>query len=336
MFDFTQPLTLRDVTLANRVFLAPVDGVFDYATRKLYLDFHPGLTHSEVTNARALTYNAKKAWRAVRRSEQERPFSIQLADHEAQPLAEMARRIQEEGHAELVDLNMGCPSRTTTNSGNGCALMKSPVLVAEILSAMRTALTSLPLTAKFRAGWDDSNRNALEIAHICEEEGVDLITVHGRTRKQMYTGKADWDIIAAVKQQARIPVIGNGDVVSAATAQEMIAHTGCDGVMIARGAFGNPWLIQRILQNDDGFSVHREELIATLFRHYQYAVDDMGELAGIRFMRKHILAYIHNFPAASRFRNWICQVESHEGIRQAVTDYFTWIDEVFPTEQAEA
>ena len=279
MQPLSSPIRIGSCTIRNRLFLAPVDGVFDRAFRLLAVQHGVGLTCSEMVSARGLRYSKSKFLDKIIGDPKERPYQVQLSEHEPQLLADAARWLQQDGIADVVDLNMGCPSRLVTGSGNGSALMKSPELVASIVREVRKAI-DLPLTVKIRAGWDDSSRNAVDIAWICQEEGADAITVHGRTRAQAFGGKADWEIIGRVKRRLSIPVIGNGDVVSASDARRMIEISNCDGIMIGRGAFGNPWLIDRILKDDESIAPDLEELEETILLHIDLQMPHQRGKAG--------------------------------------------------------
>ena len=314
------PLTVGGLTLRNRLFLAPVDGVFKRSFRRIAADMGVGLTCSEMIAARGFEYSAKIQDQA-RPADEERPFCVQLSEHDPEILARAARRIEDRKGADIVDLNMGCPSRTVVNSGNGSALLKSPERVRDIVRAVRKAIR-LPLSVKIRIGWDDPSRNALEISKIIEEEGADLITVHGRTRAQMFGGAADWNAIGEVKAKRSIPVIGNGDVFSAETARELLARTGCDGVMIARGAFGNPWLIRRILRDDDAFTPSHEERRDTILAHLRAECEQLGEDGGVKFFRKHLAWYVKGLPGAATFRREAMIIPERNALEERIHLFF--------------
>jgi len=315
------PFSVRGVTTRNRLFLAPVDGVFDRSFRALAIRHGVGLTCSEIIPARALLQKNAKALLWLKRAEGERPFQAQLSEHDPEVLAICAEKIAAAGLAELIDLNMGCPSRTVVNSGNGAALMRSPDLVRRIVSSVRKAV-ELPLSVKIRAGWDDSNRNAVEIARIAEGEGADFITVHGRTKAQGFSGKADWSVIADVVNAVKIPVIGNGDVVSSTSAQGMMAESGCAGVMIARGAFGDPWVIDRILQENDGIFPSLEELEKEILLHFSLMCEALGDDAGVKRMRSHIAWYVKGLRHVAAFRREIVRIPARPDVEARIRRYF--------------
>ena len=237
-------LTIGNVTLENNVVLAPMAGVTDLPFRLLCKEQGVGLICMEMVSAKAIYYNNKNTEELMEIHPDETPVSLQLFGSDADIIAEMAKRIEERPFA-ILDINMGCPVPKVVNNGEGSALMKNPKLVEEILSKLVKAIHK-PVTVKIRKGFNDQSVNAVEIAKIAEDCGVAAVAVHGRTREQYYSGKADWDIIAAVKDAVKIPVIGNGDVVDAKSAEALIKHTGCDGVMIGRAAQGNPWIFHEI------------------------------------------------------------------------------------------
>lgn len=324
MIDINSPISIRGLTLKNRLFLAPVNGVFDTPYRMITLPFGPGLTFSEMMNARSISGKHVIEKSMLMRGEGEKPFAMQISEHDPELLTWSARIIEEEHLAEWVDLNSGCPSRTVINSGNGAALMKDPKLFASLVAAIRES-TSLPFSVKIRAGWDDSNRNAVEIARIAQEEGADLVTVHGRTRAQMYHGDSDRGIIAEVKAALSIPVIGNGDVFSWADARRMLEETGCDGVMVARGAYGNPWLLSRILRNDDMLQPTPDERMKIILLHVEYLCRYGDKKHSIRRMRKHIPWYIKGLPNATAFRSQLNSIDDRMEMETAVRNYFKYI-----------
>ncbi len=321
MQPLSSPIRIGSCTIRNRLFLAPVDGVFDRAFRLLAVQHGVGLTCSEMVSARGLRYSKSKFLDKIIGDPQESPYQVQLSEHEPQLLADAARWLQEDGIADIVDLNMGCPSRLVTGSGNGSALMKSPELVASIVREVRKAI-DLPLTVKIRAGWDDSNRNAVDIAWICQEEGADAVTVHGRTRSQAFGGKADWEIIGRVKRRLSIPVIGNGDVVSAADARRIREVSNCDGIMIARGAFGNPWLIDRILKDDESIAPDLDELEETILLHIDLQCRICEEKLAIPRLRKHLAWYVKGLYGAAAFRRTAFILSSRTELETAIRDYF--------------
>lgn len=308
-------LTIGNVTLKNHLILAPMAGVTDLPFRMLCKEQGCGLMCTEMVSAKALLYKNKNTGPLLEVREEERPISVQLFGSDPKILSEMAKEI-EEGPYDIIDVNMGCPVPKIVNNGEGSALMKNPKLIEEILTAMVKALKK-PVTVKFRKGFDDDHVNAVEIARIAEGCGVSGVAVHARTREQYYAGKADWDIIRQVKQAVGIPVIGNGDVFTPEDGKAMLEYTGCDGLMIARGAKGNPWIFSRMNHYLDTGELlplpGREAIRDMLLRHAALQVEYKGEIMGIREMRKHVAWYTVGLPHSSALRNETNQVETYEG-----------------------
>ena len=252
--------------------------------------------------------------------EREHPVSLQLFGSDPQIMGDIAKRIEDEGVAfDILDINMGCPVPKVVNNGEGSALMKNPLLAGQIIEAMAKA-TSRPVTVKIRKGFDDAHVNAPEMAHIAQESGAAAVAVHGRTREQYYSGKADWNIIREVKETVRIPVIGNGDILTAADALRMRDETGCDGFMIARGAQGNPWIFKQILHEwETGEPLAKpsaQEMTEMMLRHARMQIEFKGEYVGIREMRKHAAWYTGGYPGASHLRRALSEVENYEQLEE--------------------
>ena len=245
-------LQIGDVQLENNLILAPMAGVTDLPFRLLCKEQGAGLLCMEMVSAKAILYNNKNTEALMAIDDREPPVSLQLFGSDPDVISEMAKRIEERPFS-ILDINMGCPVPKVTGNGEGSALMKNPKLVEEIITKTARAIRK-PVTVKIRKGFDESHVNAVEIAKIAETSGAAAVAVHGRTREQYYSGKADWDIIRQVKEAVKIPVIGNGDVTSAESADAIMRETGCDGVMIGRGAQGNPWIFHQILPSLSRYS----------------------------------------------------------------------------------
>ena len=303
-------LKIGNVELANNVILAPMAGVTDLPFRVLCQEQGCGLVCMEMVSAKAILYKNKNTQELLRVDDRERPVSLQLFGSDPKILSEIAASL-EDGSYDIFDINMGCPVPKIVKNGEGSALMKNPKLVEEILTAMVKAVKK-PVTVKFRKGFDDSCINAVEIAKIAEASGVAAVAVHGRTREQYYSGKADWDVIRQVKEAVSIPVIGNGDVFSAEDAKRLVEETGCDGIMVARGAKGNPWIFNQIrVYLDTGVipeKPSKEELKAMIMRHGQMLAEFKGENIAMREMRKHVAWYTAGYPHSSSLRNDINSV----------------------------
>ncbi len=305
-------LKIGDVVLENNVILAPMAGVTDLAFRLLCRRAGAGLVCMEMVSAKAIYYNNKNTEELLAIHPQEVPASLQLFGSDPKILAEMAKRIEERPFS-ILDFNMGCPVPKVVNNGEGSALMKEPKLVEEILSALVKAVDK-PVTVKIRKGFNESCCNAVEIARIAEGCGVAAIAVHGRTREQYYSGRADWDIIRQVKQAVKIPVIGNGDVDSPRAAKALLEQTGCDGVMIGRAAQGNPWIFRDTVAFLETGSVpeppDRQKKKRMVLEHADLQLRTKGEYTGVREMRKHLAWYTAGMPHSARFRQTINSMET--------------------------
>lgn len=318
-------LKIGNVTLKNNVILAPMAGVTDLPFRLLCKEQGVGLSCMEMVSAKAIYYNNKNTEELMEIHPDERPVSLQLFGSDPDIISEMAKRIEEKPFA-ILDINMGCPVPKVVNNGEGSALMKNPKLVEEILTKLVKAVNK-PVTVKIRKGFDETNINAVEIARIAEGCGVAAVAVHGRTREQYYSGRADWDIIAAVKDAVKIPVIGNGDVVDAVSAKKLAEQTGCDGIMVGRAAQGNPWIFHEITAYLETGTIPprptMEEVKETVIRHAKLQLEFKGEYTGVREMRKHLSWYTTGYPNSARFRQMINTMESMDELLESVEQIFT-------------
>ena len=309
-------LRIGNTILENNVILAPMAGVTDLPFRLLCREQGAGCVVTEMVSAKAILYNNRNTKELMQIHPQERPAAIQLFGSDPDIMAQIAARI-EDGPYDFIDVNMGCPVPKVVNNGEGSALMKNPKQAEKVLSAMVKAVKK-PVTVKFRKGFNDTSVNAVEFAKMAEGSGVAAVAVHGRTREQYYSGKADWDIIRQVKEAVKIPVIGNGDIFTPQDAGRMMEETGCDGIMVARGAKGNPWIFRRINHYLDtgeilpGPSI--EEIQAMILRHGHMLAAYKGEQTAMREMRGHVAWYTKGLPHSAALRNEINQVETLKGL----------------------
>lgn len=316
-------MKIGNVTLENNLILAPMAGVTDLPFRLLCKEQGAGLLCMEMVSAKAIYYHNKNTESLMEIDERERPVSLQIFGSDADIMSEMAKRIEERPFA-ILDINMGCPVPKVAGNGEGSALMKNPALVREIVSKVVKAIEK-PVTVKIRKGFDEEHINAVEIAKIIEDCGAAAVAVHGRTREQYYSGKADWEIIRQVKEAVSIPVIGNGDVIGPESAKKLLEETGVDGIMIGRAARGNPWIFGQIDQYLKTGMIpekpSQEEVRKMMLRHARMQLECKGEYIGIREMRKHVAWYTGGYPNSARLRARINEVESYEALEELLQSH---------------
>lgn len=320
MGHLLKPLAIGGVTLKNNLILAPMAGVTDLPFRLLCSEQGAGLCGMEMVSAKAIMYGNKNTEGLLAIHPHEGQVSLQLFGSDPKIVSEMAKRIEERPFA-VLDINMGCPVPKIVNNGEGSALMREPELAGRIIAATAKAIKK-PVTVKIRKGFDPEHVNAVEFAKIAEDAGAAAVAVHGRTREQYYSGEADWEIIARVKEAVSIPVIGNGDVTDEKSAERLLLETGCDGVMIGRAARGNPWLFgQTAAYLKDGQTLpspSMEEKKEMILRHAALQMETKGEYTGVREMRKHLSWYTAGLPGSARLRGIVNQAETFEEIKRLV------------------
>ena len=315
-------MKIGKIETKNNVFLAPMAGVTDLVFRVICKEMDCGMVYSEMVSAKGVQHNNKNTKELLKVDERERPVAMQMFGSDPEIMAEMARKLNEYEDIDILDINMGCPAPKIVKNGEGSALTLNPKLVGEIISAVSKA-SEKPVTVKFRKGFDDQHLNALEIGKIAEESGAKAVTIHGRTREQYYAGKADWDIIKALKEEIKtIPVIGNGDIFTPEDAKKMLEYTGCDAVMIGRGSQGNPFIFKRTVEYlENGVLLPEptwEDRLDIAEKHMDMLADYKGEVIGIREMRKHLGWYIKGLPHSAEMRVKINATSGRENMRDVL------------------
>ena len=315
-------LKIGNVELENNIILAPMAGLTDLPFRLICEKYNPGLVVTEMVSSKALYYNDEKTKQLLKMDGEKRPISAQIFGSDVESMAYAAKYVSK--IADIVDINMGCPAPKVVKNGDGSRLLLDLDKVYEIVKAV-VENSEKPVTVKIRKGWDKEHIVAVEVAKIAEEVGISAITVHGRTRSEFYSGKADWEIIKKVKESVNIPVIGNGDIVDEESSYQMFEKTGVDGIMIGRGTFGNPWIFREIkyfLETGKKLAKpSNEEKLEVMKKHIDLAVEEKGEVA-IKELRKHIAWYTKNLKNSSEFRNSINKIETKEELLKTLDEYF--------------
>ena len=316
-------MKIGNVQLDNEVFLSPMAGVTDLPFRTICKEKGCGMLYTEMINAKALCYDDENTKKMLRMDKDEHPVAVQIFGSDPEFMGKAAI-IMNQYPNEILDINMGCPAPKVIKNGDGSALMRNPKLAAEVLTAV-VKNSEKPVTLKIRKGWDDDSVNAVEIAKIAEECGISALAIHGRTREQFYSGKADWDIIAEIKQAINIPVIGNGDVFEVEDAVNMLEKTKCDAIMIGRGAQGNPWIFKRINHYMRTGEIlpepTLEEKITTAIKHMNLAVAEHGDYVAVREMRKHIGWYLKGLKNSARYRDQINKITDYKEVIAMLEEY---------------
>ena len=320
---YLKKIKIKDLELENNLILAPMAGVTDLPFRKICKEFGPGLVCTEMVSSKAIYHDDTKTKLLMNTDGEKRPISMQIFGSDEETMGYAAKYVSK--IADIVDINMGCPAPKVVKNGDGSKLLLDIEKAEKVIKSV-VKNSSKPVTLKIRKGWDCNNIVATEFAQMAEKAGVSAITIHGRTRTEMYSGKVDLDIIKKVKESVKIPVIGNGDIVDEESALKMFEYTGVDGIMIGRGTFGNPWIFERIkyyLETGEKLPlVTNEEKLRVIKEQIQLELDNKPEVTAIREMRKHIAWYTKNMPNSSEFRCEINKIEDKEQLVKTVEDYF--------------
>ena len=319
---YLKKLKIGNVELENNILLAPMAGITDKPFRMICKESGAGLVCTEMVSSKGLFYNDDKTKLLLDTKNEKRPISMQIFGSDPESMGYAAKYVSE--LADIVDINMGCPAPKVVKNGDGSRLLQNLELVEKIVSTV-VQNSKVPVSVKMRTGWNDENIVAVEAAKIIEKAGASMITVHGRTREQYYSGKADWDIIRQVKENVNIPVIGNGDIVSKETALEMFEKTNVDGIMRGRASMGNPWIFSEIinyLNNKDVKIVSNDEKLRVIIKHIELEVEQKGEEVGIKELRKHMCSYIKSLPDATTLREKINTINSKDELINCMKEYF--------------
>ncbi|MBE5821691.1 MAG: tRNA dihydrouridine synthase DusB [Clostridiales bacterium] len=315
-------MKIGNVEIKNNIFLAPMAGITDKAFRKICAEQNAGLVYTEMISSKGIYYNDKKTIELMDTDIEGMPRAVQIFGNDPYIISEAIRKIED--NADIIDINMGCPAPKVTSNGEGSSLLKEPKLIGDIVRSAVSS-TNKPITVKIRKGWDDTQVNASEVAKIIEEAGASLITIHGRTRQEFYSGTCDLDIIRQVKESVSIPVIGNGDIEDYESAKKMFDYTNVDGIMIGRASLGNPWVFNKIIEkdlNNIDIEISDKEKYEMILKHYELCIKNKGEYTAIREMRKHIAWYIKGMKNNSNMKNIINSLENIDEIYKVLKEYF--------------
>lgn len=320
---YLQKLKIGNVELKNNILLAPMAGITDLPFRKIIEKFEPGLVTTEMVSAKAIMYNDEKTKKLIDIKDEKRPVAIQIFGSDVEAMGYASKYVSD--IADIVDINMGCPAPKVTKNGDGSCLLLDLNKAGEVIESV-VKNSKVTVSLKIRTGWDKNNIVAVDVAKMAEKLGVDMITVHGRTRTEYYSGKADLEIIKKVKKSVSIPVIGNGDIIDEESAKNMFEITGVDGIMIGRGSLGNPWIFEKIkyfLETGNILpDIPLQEKLELIKEHFNLIIVDKGEYTAVREFRKHVAYYTKSLPNSSSFRSMINTLETKEQVLEALNNYF--------------
>ncbi len=324
--NYIKKIKIGNIEVENNVFLAPMAGVTDIPFRKICRKFGPGLTYTEMASTKAMEFGSDKTEKIIQIMSDERPSIVQIFGSDKDTIRKTIEKLNQQEDIDIIDINMGCPAPKLVKNGDGAGLLLDLKKVEEIIKEA-TSVSKKPITVKTRKGFNDDIITAVEVAKICEKYGVAMITIHGRTREQYYSGVADLDIIKKVKESVKIPVIGNGDITDVESAKKMFEYTGCDGIMIARGAQGNPWIFKSILDGKD-YVPSYEERLQIILEHIKYELENEENKKNAVFkMRKHIAWYLKSLPNSTYVKDKINREEDIEKVIQLLKEYFKLLEE---------
>lgn len=320
---YLKELPIGNVKLKNNILLAPMAGITDLPFRLIARQYGTSYACTEMVSSKAIFYDDKKTKKLMNSEGEPRPLAIQIFGSDIEAMTYASKYVSD--YADIIDINMGCPAPKVTKNGEGSKILLDLELAENIMKTV-VQNSKVPVTIKFRKGWDNDHIVATEIAKIAEKVGISAITIHGRTRSEFYSGKADWEIIKKVKESVKIPVIGNGDVVDEESAKKMFEETGVDGIMIGRASLGNPWIFKRIIHylktGDKIPEITNKEKLETIKKHLNLLIKEKGEEVAIKEFRKHIAAYTKNMPNSSVFRAKINSLESKKEVEEQIDKYF--------------